>query len=190
MLNTEIWKEIENLPYEISNLGNVRRKLNAKYKYKNRLYVKPYLNNKGYWCINLYMKSKVYKRQIHRLIAQAFIPNPLQLNEVNHINGNPQDNRIENLEWCTHQYNIQHHYDIGLHKNCRGNVGKKHKNSSSNFHGVSWSKERKKWCVGISFNNKHYALGRFDNEEDAARAYDAFIIKQDLLKEGYKLNFS
>ena len=190
MLNTEIWKDIPELPYEISSLGNVRRKANAKYKYKRGGYVKPYINNKGYLCINLWNEGKCYKRQVHRLIAQAFIPNPNQLNEINHIDGNPKNNSINNLEWCTHQYNMKHSWDTGLHKNYHACASVKRKNSSSIYHGVHWSEQRKKWCVNVGFNNHHYALGRFLKEEDAAKAYDAFIIKNNLTKYGYKLNFS
>lgn len=190
MLNIEIWKPIEDLPYEISSLGNVRRKTDAKYKYKRGGYIKPYLNNKGYLCINLWNKSKCYKRQIHRLIAVSFIPNPKNLNEINHIDGNPLNNSISNLEWCTHQYNMQHSWDTGLHKNYHANASIKRKKSTSKYHGVSWSEERKKWCVYVGFNKHHYALGRFNNEEDAAKAYDKFIIENNLVQYGYKLNFN
>lgn len=190
MLNTEIWKEIPNLPYDISNLGNVRRQLNAKYKYKNRLYVRPYLNNKGYWCINLYLNCKVYRRQIHRLVAEAFIPNPNNLTEVNHIDGNTQNNSIDNLEWCTHQYNMQHAWDTGLHKNRLGNASIKRKNASSKYKGVSWSKERNRWCVYITVNKKRYGLGRFTSEIEAAKVYDKFVLENNLIEKGYSTNFS
>lgn len=52
---------------------------------------------------------------IHRLVAIHFIPNPNNYNEVNHIDGDKMNNSIENLEWCSHRYNIQHAYDTGLH---------------------------------------------------------------------------
>ena len=190
MLNIEIWKPIYDLPYEISNLGNVRRKLDSKYKYKNRLYVKPYKNNKGYLCINLYKKYKCYKFQIHRLIAIAFIPNPNNLPEINHKDGNPLNNSIDNLEWCTHQYNMQHSWDTGLHKNRFGNASKKRKSSSSKYLGVHWDSNRNKWFSSIGFKTKHYALGRYTSEIDAAKAYDKFVLENNLKQYGYKTNFN
>lgn len=190
MLNIEIWKPIEDLPYEISSLGNVRRKLDAKYKYKRGGYVKPYINNKGYLCINLWNHCKCYKRQVHRLLAAAFISNPNNLDEINHIDGNPLNNSINNLEWCTHQYNIQHAWNTGLCKNHHVCASVKRKNSTSKYHGVYWDKTRNKWVTNIGFNNKHYSLGRFNNEEDAAKAIDEFIKEHDLEKYGYKTNFN
>src|SRR3990167_8090173 len=53
---------------------------------------------------------------VHRIIASTFIPNPLQLPQVNHKNGIKTDNRIENLEWCTQSQNIRHSYSMGMHK--------------------------------------------------------------------------
>lgn len=190
MLNTEIWAEIAELPYEISNLGNVKRSANSPYKHKNKEYVKPYLNNKGYACINLYKNSKMYKFQVHRLIAIYFLPNPNNLLEVNHIDGNPLNNSTSNLEWCTHQYNMQHAWDTGLHVNRHANASVKRKKSTSVYKGVSWSEQRKRWCVYVGFNGKHYSAGRYLNEVEAAIAYDNFIKEKNLLKKGYTLNFS
>ena len=190
MLNIEIWANVLELPYEVSNFGNVKRVSNMPYKHKNREYIKPYLNNKGYMCINLYKNSKVHKFQVHRLIAVYFLPNPNNLPEINHIDGNRLNNDIDNLEWCTRQQNMQHAWDTGLFINRHANASIKRKKSTSKYIGVSWSKQRQRWCVYVGFNKKHYGVGRFINEIDAAIAYDNFIKEKNLLKEGYKLNFS
>lgn len=190
VLNNEIWVEIEDLPYELSSNGTVRRKKSTAYDWKNKTHVKPYINNKGYMCIHLYKNSKCHRFQIHRLLAQYFIPNPNNLPEVNHIDGNPLNNSLENLEWVTHQQNIQHAHDTGLFKINRSLVTMgKRKNSSSKYHGVSWSNQRQKWCVGVSRKGKRYTNGRYKDEIEAAKAYDALILKLGFDKLGYKLNF-
>lgn len=189
MLNTEIWKDVPDLPYEISNLGNVQRRADATYKYKRGGYVKPYLNNKGYLCIHCYKEGKMYSFTIHRLIAQMFIPNPNNLPVINHIDGNPLNNSIDNLEWCTQQHNMQHAWDTGLNTNRHACASVKRNNGTSTYKGVSWSEQRKRWCVYVTFDKKRYGVGRYKEELDAAKAYDEFLVSKDLLQHGYKLNF-
>ena len=74
-------------------------------------------------CINIYELNGYdtisYKNKtlyVHRLIAEAFIPNPNNYPCINHINGNKKDNRIENLEWCTYSHNNKEAYKLGLKK--------------------------------------------------------------------------
>lgn len=69
----------------------------------------------GYQKVGLYMPDGKRKhKDVHRLVAEAFIPNPLDKPQVNHINGNGIDNRVENLEWVTARENTQHAVDTGL----------------------------------------------------------------------------
>lgn len=189
MLNNEIWKEIDNLPYEISNLGNVRRSSKFPFKHKKKTTVQPYVNRTGYLCVNLYKNSKCYKFLVHRLIAIYFISNPQNLPEVNHIDGDKQNNSISNLEWVTHQENMKHAWSTGLRKIRYVNMSSKRVNSTSKYKGVSWSEERKKWCAYVTFKKKHYGIGRYPTEVEAAKAYDEFLIKMDMIKHGYSTNF-
>lgn len=87
------WRKISDKPnYSISSNGDVRND-------KTGRILKPYKNNSGYYQVMLGSKtSPVY---IHRLVAKAFIPNPDDLPQVDHINGNKLDNRVDNLRWVT-----------------------------------------------------------------------------------------
>ena len=96
----EIWKDIkeyENL-YQVSNKGRIR-------KWK---IIKQSNTNNGYKCVNLIKNERYVMKKIHRLVAEAFIPNYENKPLINHKNGIKTDNRIENLEWCTSQENVIH----------------------------------------------------------------------------------
>ena len=106
----EIWKDIDGYDgeYQVSNLGNVRS-LNYMRRKETRELSKK--NIKGYPYVILYKNTKIQRKRIHRLVAEAFIPNPNNLPEVNHKDENKANNRVDNLEWCTHQYNFQYTYN-------------------------------------------------------------------------------
>lgn len=94
----EIWKTIEEYPnYKVSNLGRV---INIK---KNKLMT---ITKHGrYYFVKLSKDNKAKEQRVHRLVAKAFIPNPNNYDCVNHIDENPENNCVSNLEWCNHQYN-------------------------------------------------------------------------------------
>lgn len=95
-MQNEIWKDAPGFPgYQVSNAGRVRS--------FERILVPD--NVKGYYRVRLYRKGRVSRVYIHRLVASAFVPNPAGLPQINHKNEIKTDNRPDNLEWCTAQYN-------------------------------------------------------------------------------------
>jgi len=119
--------------YAVTRDGNV---LNCK---KGR-YLKPKLTKFGYYEVALSNQTNgtrnVSYKRIHRLVAEAFIDNPGNLEQVNHKNGNKLDNRVENLEWCTAKQNIQHAWQNGLSRPSKPNLGKKLPNTESKYRNV------------------------------------------------------
>ena len=71
-------------------------------------------NGLGYLQVKFTINNKVYHKYIHRMVAEAFIPNPNNYTDVNHKDGNKQNNSVENLEWTTRSQNIAHAIDTGL----------------------------------------------------------------------------
>lgn len=112
----EIWKDIKGYEgkYQISNLGRVKS-LNY-----NTKILKYNSDGHGYLKVILYKNNKRKSHRVHRLVAEAFIPNLEDKNQVNHINGNKQDNRAFNLEWCTAKENVQHSLNTGLSERFKG----------------------------------------------------------------------
>lgn len=112
----EIWKDVRGYEgyYKVSNLGRVR---------SNNKILKSSLQKCGNYCryrVNLYLDGNIKMYKVHRLVAQAFIKNPLNKPQVNHKDNNPLNNKINNLEWVTNYENI-----IYCKNQRRNNIGEK-----------------------------------------------------------------
>ena len=103
------WVKIDGFPtYSISENGNVRND-------KTGRMLKIHTGSHKYYMVNLWKNNKGHWKTIHRLLALHFIPNPENKRCVNHVDGNRQNNSIENLEWCTYSENQLHRSRV-LHK--------------------------------------------------------------------------
>lgn len=123
----EIWKDIEGYEgsYQVSNCGKVRsltRKVSCmggQRTIKGKV-LKPTVSSNLYLTVDLRQHQKHKTQSIHRLVAQAFIPNPQKYNVINHKDNNPQNNIVTNLEWCTQSYNVKYAYEKGNAKRTSG----------------------------------------------------------------------
>jgi len=122
-------------------------------------------NGHGYKQIQIMRKGKRYTRYVHRLVAECFIPNPNNLPEINHINGDKSNNSVENLEWCNHKDNLLHAYRTGLRPNttpkqreaARRNVMSENVRKKCREGWIRWSKTpeaRETWLQNISKADK------------------------------------
>lgn len=121
--NEERWKAIKDYEglYEVSNQGRIKRV--SGWKGQNGAYIQASgiigennIKKNGYKGVVLCKNGKCKSFLIHRLVAQTFIPNPHNLPQVNHIDGDKTNNCVENLEWVTPQQNVRHAFDKGLKK--------------------------------------------------------------------------
>jgi hypothetical protein len=135
--------------YSISNFGNVAN-------VKTGRILKPGLDNHGYLKVDLYIKRKGHTKKIHRLIAEAFIPNPNNKPCVDHIDNNILNNNINNLRWATYSENCM---NASLSKANKFGVK-----------GVFYFGKTNKYVAQIKHNNKHHHLGLFDSLEEAKEA--------------------
>lgn len=105
--------ELEEFPgYFITEEGKVFS--SKKYKGLHEMTLKA--DKDGYLEVGIYKNNKRYYRRVHRLVAETFIPNPENLPQVNHKDGNRSNNNVLNLEWCTCSQNVQHAFKV-LHRN-------------------------------------------------------------------------
>ena len=112
MSEGEVWKDVVGYEgiYKVSNKGNVYsvERISSQGKKCGGRILKPVRNRNGYFKVDLSINGVRKGKYIHRLVTKAFIPNPENHPEVNHIDEDKANNNVENLEWCTSRYNTNH----------------------------------------------------------------------------------
>ena len=168
MNSEEIWKPVPGYEglYEVSNLGRVRS-VNRYVKSKGESYwlrkgkmLSPAKDKNGYLKVNLSCNGKNNIIRVHRLVAQAFLPNPDNLLEVNHKDEDKTNNRVENLEWCTAKYN--NNYGTKIERQKKTNI------QNGFWTGLSKEEYMKKY----NQDRKEYKKKWYQENKDKAKEYD------------------
>ena len=156
----EEWRVIEVYEnYSVSNKGNVRND-------KTEKILSTQLHKDGYLRVGLIRDRKRKHYLIHRLVAIAFLENPDNLEQIDHINRIPDDNRVKNLRWCSNSNNQRNK--------------KRKEGTTSKYQGVYFCKQNNKWRAQININKKNIYLGIFDTEEDAYEAWRTCVFENNL----------
>lgn len=125
--------------YQITMSGDIRSLdrvilcKNGRFKPIKGRVIPPKRKANGYLFIQLYNEGASKNFYIHRLVATTFITNPSKMSDVNHKDGNKENNKVENLEWVSHSYNLKHAYDTGLKARGEDHVQAKLSNADVQF---------------------------------------------------------
>jgi len=159
----EKWKNIKGFEfYQISDHGNVRNSRTGKI-------LKPSANHENYLVVQLCSAGQKKNKKIHRLVAEAFVPNPDNLPQVDHIKGDRHDNRASKLRW------------VSCSSNTRNTITCKQ--STSKYNGVHLHQPSGKYRVSVWFEGKNKHLGTFTEERKAASVFNDFCIQNKLNRE-------
>jgi hypothetical protein len=183
----EIWKPIvgyEGL-YEVSNLGNVRSLdryfiTNGGYRtFRKGKMLKLTPNPYGYIIVQLWNKQKCYQQGVHRLVAEAFIPNPNNLPVVNHKDEDKTNNCVENLEWCTVKYNTN--YGTGIRRRSEKQKGISRPNTYKPVH-IFKNGELIKTCESVNataifLGSKPNSVSQHLHNPNRHKSVKGFVLK-------------
>ena len=169
----ETWQAIKDYEglYEISNIGRLKSLEKewiagmGKKRHKKETIMKLFLGTNGYLITRIYNGDMRKTVKLHQLVWDVFgnkSRNGTKL-QVDHIDNNKQNNRIDNLQLLTNRQNMSKYY--------------KSKKNSSKYTGVCWAKAKNRWVAQIKINNKTKTLGYFKNEIDASAAYQNKLIE-------------
>lgn len=172
----EFWRDIKGYEglYQISNFGNVK---SVERIVKRGTNFKPVCervlktgDKDGYKYVILSKNGKTKTGWVHRLVAQAFIPNPDKLPCINHKDENPSNNRVDNLEWCDREYNVNY-------GTCPLRISKANKGRPSKLKGIAKSEETRKRMSVAMIGNKN-CLGRKLSDETKKKISDGNKVSQ------------
>jgi hypothetical protein len=161
--NNDIWLPIKGFEsrYFVSSTGQIKSLASGKLR---ATYVRS--ETCQYEYVQLFKNNKHYTFAVHRLVAEAFIPNNDLRECVNHKDGNKLNNHFTNLEWVTTSENHLHAYETGLRINAKACLGKK-MGSTSQYHNVTYDRSRNRW-IGSIKENQIQKQKRFKTETEAA----------------------
>lgn len=190
-MSVEIWKDVAGYEgdYQVSNLGRVKS-----LKASDELIMSQTLNTSGYYKINLFKNGKRINSRVHRLVAEAFHPNPENKYSIDHIDGDRLNNNVSNLRWATTQENQW---------NRKANKSSRYGARRNKYKGVYYSptyksspnldkpsgrkaaedlkkgidnrytvKREKPWQAQIRHDGKHLSAGWYHTEKEAVEAYN------------------
>jgi hypothetical protein len=175
----EVWKDIAGYEglYQVSNLGRVKS-LERMIPYSKGMrkipekIMKQEKNTDGYLRLKLVNNSGKKNKKIHRLVAEAFIPNPEEKKCINHIDGDKSNNCVKNLEWVTYGENMKHAYENGL--TTSWNIGK-------HYHWNKGHSEETKQKLRKKQTGRRYSWGHGHTEETKRHISEA---KKNRTKDG------
>ena len=143
----EVWKSIVGFErYEVSSMGNIRRGVKI---------LKPCLDSYGYRQINLYKDKSRYTRKVYRVLMEAFNPNVENKPQIDHINRNRSDDRLDNLRWVTSSENV---------RNSKG--------FTEELLGISWNEKNSSYIVRLNIEGKETYFGSCETLEEAKKLRD------------------
>lgn len=169
----EIWKDIKGYEgkYQVSNLGRFKNLL-TNFVYKSR-------DENTYNQIQMNINGEYTAKYLHRLVAKTFIPNPNNKKEVNHIDGNKSNNKVENLEWCTRKENVKHYNKVLKNndemKNRQVPMEDKHWNKQAEAIRRKLNLNSKSEAVRVSIERTYNELCLQPQNSEAEEAFDKFM---------------